>query len=60
MSENQTACNGEEYGYAVIECENPATTSVKVDGEKVALCDDCYEGADALRTEMWEGAYRNR
>jgi hypothetical protein len=61
MTEDQKKCGGEEYGFSPIECDNPATTSVKVEDEyRVGLCAECYDAADAIRTEAWEYAYRHR
>ena len=61
MTDEQTKCAGEEYGFSPIECDNPATTSVKVEDEYHApLCAECYDSADTIRTIMWEYAYRTR
>lgn len=44
MDQERKVCEAADYGYS--DCENPATTSIKIDGDKVPACQDC---ADAIR-----------
>lgn len=52
-------CQSPELGYAE-ECEEQATKTIKVDGEKYEVCQDCYDTADTYRMARWADYYRNR
>jgi hypothetical protein len=46
MDQEHKVCEAADYGYS--DCENPATTSIKIDGDKVPACQDCAEAIREL------------
>lgn len=52
-------CAGPELGYAE-ECDNSTSHTIKVDGEKYQLCDECYDTADEYRYAAWAAYYHSR
>ena len=50
----QRVCEAGEFGWD--DCENPATTTAKWEGETAHLCRECYEGVSYA---VWEGWYRS-
>ena len=45
---NQETCEAADYGYD--DCENLATTTIKIDGERVPACAEC---ANAIAELYW-------
>lgn len=41
------------------DCEGIASHTVKVDGEKYRVCEECYEDLDTIRMAQWESYYRS-
>ena len=51
--QKQQQCEAADYGMS--DCENLATTTVKIDGERVPACQECY---DIMRDLWWEQAVK--
>jgi len=51
MDKEQRKCEAGDIGWD--DCENPATTTAKWDGETAELCKDCYEGAAYAMWAHW-------